>query len=432
MRKVQVAIDSMAFKGYGVARIHGKVVFVPYTVAGDKAWVEIAEEKKNYSTGRLIELIEPSPRRVNPPCPYFGSCGGCQWQHINDTAQVELKKEILRNLLRRLAGLKEIPSIEVFPSPKPYDYRIRIQLKVKEKAMGYYREGSHQIVDINHCPISHPLVNRIIRKLREESVVFQLTKEIDISVSQEEGEGILLFHPHPHPHPHNRQIGPFVKRLLQSEPIFRGIAVAGKRKLTLFGDPLELTIPSYQERNLKLRISPGSFSQVNPGQNQRLIQIVLQFSEATKEDRILDLYAGVGNLTLPLAMRAKEVLGIEENRTAVDDAQFNAERNGIQHCYFIQGRVEDVLSNWEREAPHLIVLDPPRAGCKTILDQVVRLNPRKIIYVSCEPATFARDLRLFSEKGYFLERLSLIDMFPQTYHMEVVGLLKQNERVQGI
>ena len=430
MRKVQVAIDSMAFKGYGVARIHGKVVFVPYTVAGDKAWVEIAEEKKNYSTGRLIELIEPSPRRVNPPCPYFGSCGGCQWQHINDTAQVELKKEILRNLLKRLAGLKEIPSIEVFPSPKPYDYRIRIQLKVKEKAMGYYREGSHQIVDINHCPISHPLVNRIIRKLREESVVFQLTKEIDISVSQEEGEGILLFHPHPHPH--NRQIGPFVKRLLQSEPIFRGIAVAGKRKLTLFGDPLELTIPSYQERNLKLRISPGSFSQVNPGQNQRLIQIVLQFSEATKEDRILDLYAGVGNLTLPLAMRAKEVLGIEENRTAVDDADFNAERNGIQHCYFIQGRVEDVLSNWEREVPHLIVLDPPRAGCKTILDQVVRLNPRKIIYVSCEPATFARDLRLFSEKGYFLERLSLIDMFPQTYHMEVVGLLKQNERVQGI
>jgi 23S rRNA (uracil1939-C5)-methyltransferase len=422
MRKVQVPIDSVAFKGYGVARVHGKVVFVPYTAAGDEAWIEIVEEKKRYSTGRLIELIEPSPRRVNPPCPYFGSCGGCQWQHINYPAQPELKKEILRDLLKRLGRLKEIPSIGVFPSPKPYDYRIRIQLKVRGKTMGYYREGSHQIVDIDHCPISHPLVNRIIRRLRGEFAVFQLMKEIEINVSPEGGRGMILFHPHSH----NRQIESLAKKLLQSDPILRGIAVAGKGKLALFGGPLEITIPSYQDRSLKLRISPGSFSQVNPEQNQRLIQVVLQFSEANREDRILDLYAGVGNLTLPLAMGAKEVLGIEENRTAVEDAQFNAERNGIQNCHFIQGRVEDVLSDWKTETPSLVVLDPPRAGCKTILDQVVRLKPKKIIYVSCEPTTFAWDLRLFSEKGYLLERLSLIDMFPQSFHMEMVGLLKPN------
>ena len=405
-----------------MARIHGKVVFVPYTVTGDKAWVEVIEEKKKYSTGRLIQLIEPSPRRVNPPCPYFGSCGGCQWQHIDYTAQPELKKEILRDLLKRLGRLKEIPSIGVFPSPKPYHYRIRIQLKVRGKAMGYYREGSHQIMDIDHCPISHPLANRILRRLRGELAVFQLMKEIEINVSPEEGRGMILFHPHSH----NRQIEPLAKRLLRSEPIFRSIAVAGKGKLALFGDPLELRIPSYRDRNLKLRISPGSFSQVNPEQNHRLIQIVLQFSEVNKEDRALDLYAGVGNLTLPLTMGAKEVLGIEENRTAVDDAQFNAERNGIQNCHFIQGRVEHVLPNWERETPHLIVLDPPRTGCKTILNQVVRLKPRKIVYASCEPTTFARDLCLFSERGYLLQRLSLIDMFPQSFHMEMVGLLQPN------
>jgi 23S rRNA (uracil1939-C5)-methyltransferase len=428
MRRVQVTIDSVAFKGYGVARIHGKVIFVPYTVAGDKAWVEIVEEKKNYSTGRLIKLIEPSPRRVSPSCPYFGRCGGCQCQHIDYPAQPELKKEILRDLLRRLGKIEEIPSIGVFPSPKPYDYRIRIQLKVRGKAMGYYREKSHQIVDIHQCPISHPLANRILRRLRGESAAFQLMKEIEISVSPEGGRGVILFHPRSH----DRQIEPFAKKLLQSNPIFRGIAVAGKGKLTLIGDPLELTIPSYEDGYLNLRISPESFSQVNPEQNQRLIQIVLQFSEVTEEDRVLDLYAGVGNLTLPLAMRAKEVLGVEENGTAVDDAQFNAERNGIQNCHFIQGRVEHVLSNWGRKTPHFIVLDPPRTGCKTILNQVVRLKPRKIIYVSCEPTAFARDLRLFSERGYLLERLSLIDMFPQTYHMEVVGLLQSNSRVQGI
>ena len=217
----------MAFKGYGVARIHGKVVFVPYTVAGDKAWVEIVEEKKKYSTGRLIELIEPSPRRVNPPCPYFGTCGGCQWQHINYMAQPKLKKEILQELLKRLGGLKEIPSIGVFPSPKPYDYRIRIQLKVRGRAIGYYREGSHQIVDIDHCRISHPLVNRILRGLRGESAVFQLMKEIEINVSSEEEGGMILFYPHSH----NRQIGAFRKETPSERPDPPGHRRRGKGKV---------------------------------------------------------------------------------------------------------------------------------------------------------------------------------------------------------
>jgi 23S rRNA (uracil1939-C5)-methyltransferase len=428
MKKIQVPIDSMAFKGYGVARLHGKVVFIPYTVTGDRAWVEVIEEKKKYSTGRLIRLIESSPWRVNPPCPYFGRCGGCQWQHIDYPAQAEFKKEILRELLKRLGRMEEIPSIRVVLSPRPYDYRIRVQLKVRGKAMGYYREGSHQIVDIDHCPISHPLVNRILRKLRGEFAVLQLMGEIEINVSPEGGRGMILFHPHSY----DRRIEPLTKRLLQGDPILRGVAIAGKGRLKLFGEFLEFTIPSYQDRDLTLRISPGSFSQVNLEQNQTLIQTVLQFSEFNKEDRVLDLYAGVGNLTLPLAMGAKEVMGIEENRMAVEDAQFNAERNGIQNCHFIQARVEHVLSDWERETPHLVALDPPRTGCKTILDRVVRLKPEKIIYVSCDPTTFARDLRLFYERGYTLQRLSLIDMFPQTHHTEVVGLLKPNESVQGI
>jgi 23S rRNA (uracil1939-C5)-methyltransferase len=383
----------------------------------------VIEEKKKYSMGRLIQIVEPSPWRVNPPCPYFGSCGGCQLQHIDYSAQGELKKEILGDLLKRLGKLKEIPSAGLVSSPKSYDYRIRIQLKVRGKAMGYYQEGSHQIVDVDRCPISHPLVNRIIRKLRGEFAVLELMKEIEINVSPEEGRGIILFHPHSL----DRRIESLTQKLLQSDPILRGIATAGGRESNLFGDPvLNFTIPWSQERNLTLRISPGSFSQVNLEQNQALIQIVLQFSEVDQEDRVFDLYAGAGNLTLPLAMRAKEVLGVEENRMAIKDAQFNAERNGIKNCHFIQGRVEDVLLGWKRETPHVIVLDPPRTGCKTILDRVVGLKPRKIIYASCEPTTFSRDLHLFSERGYSLQRLSLIDMFPQTYHMEMVGLLKPN------
>jgi 23S rRNA (uracil1939-C5)-methyltransferase len=201
-----------------------------------------------------------------------------------------------------------------------------------------------------------------------------------------------------------------------------------KKGLTLFGDPyLNFTISLNQwgEKSvLRLRTSPESFFQVNLRQNEKLIQTVLEFSDVNEGERVLDLYAGVGNFTLPLAIASKEVWGIEESRGAVEDARFNAERNGIKNCNFIHGRVEDILKHWRRERPDLIILDPPRTGCKAVLDQVVRLKPNKIVYTSCEPTTFARDLRLFSERGYRLQRLALIDMFPQTYHMEVVALLK--------
>ncbi len=424
--KVRVHIESVAFKGYGVTRIKGKVVFIPYTVTGDQAWIELIEEKKNYSMGRLIQIIEPSAFRVDPPCPYFGRCGGCQWQHIDFSNQGELKKRILAGILKQIARQKEIPSISLVPSPDPYDYRVRVQLKVKGEAMGYYQERSHKMVEIDHCSISHPLVNQIIRALREDSFALSRMEEIEINVSPGEGRGVLVLHPRSY----DQRIEHFIMEFLQNQPILRGIAIAKKGGLNLLGDPtLNLRIllnQAREKRNLTFRISSESFSQVNLEQNQNLIQTVLQFSEVNKEDRVLDLYAGAGNLTLPLAMGAMEVLGIEENKMAIEDARFNAERNGIKNCDFIHGRVEDILMSSKRETPDLVVLDPPRTGCKTILDQVIRLKPKKIIYVSCEPTTFSRDLRLFSERGYALQRLGLIDMFPQTFHMEVIGLLQQS------
>jgi 23S rRNA (uracil1939-C5)-methyltransferase len=220
----------------------------------------------------------------------------------------------------------------------------------------------------------------------------------------------------------------FLKEYLQTHPILKGIAIIRKGGPTLLGNPLlNFTIPLNQyggKRNLKLRTSPESFFQVNLKQNQTLVQMVFQFSDVKEDERVLDLYAGVGNLTLPLAIKAKEIFGVEENRMAVEDARFNAKENRIKNCEWIHGRVEDVLKRWSGERPNLVVLDPPRTGCKTILDQVVRLKPEKIVYVSCEPTRLSRDLRLFFENGYDLQRLGFIDMFPQTYHMEVVALLK--------
>ena len=422
MRKVQVRIESVAFKGYGVARNHGKVVFIPNTVTGDEAWIEMTGEKEKYSMGRLIQIVEPSSWRVIPPCPSFGICGGCHWQHIDYLIQCKLKKEILMDVLKRLGGLKEVPPTMVIPSPKPYGYRIRARLKAKGKALGYFQEKSHRIVDIQECPIVHPLINQMLSFIRKKFLPFSRTEEIEINVSPDESKGVLIL-------PYlslERGTENVSEEFLQNHALFKGIVIAKKEKSNLLGNPtLNFTLPLDQERekrDFKFRISPGSFSQVNLEQNQTLIQTVLQFAGVNKEE-VLDLYCGIGNLTLPLAMGAKEVLGIEENRTAIEDARFNAEKNGIRNCEFIQGRVEDVLMRWKRENPDLVILDPPRTGCKTILDQVVRLKPKKIVYISCEPTTFSRDLRLFSEKGYSLQNLSLIDMFPQTFHMEVVGLL---------
>jgi 23S rRNA (uracil1939-C5)-methyltransferase len=425
MSNVQVQIESVAFRGYGVARVKGKVVFIPYTVTGDQAWIEVFEEKKNYSMGRLIRMIQPSALRVDPLCPLFGRCGGCQWQHIDYLIQCKLKKEICVDILSRLGGLKETPSLRVIPSPRPFGYRIRTQLKAKGKALGYFEERSHQIVDVQECPIVPPLLNQMISFIRKKLFPFSRMEEIEINVSPDERKGVLIFHSLSLERMTEKVFG----ELLQKPALFKGIMIVKKERLNRFGDPtLNFTLPLSQrgdKRDLKFRISSGSFSQINLEQNQTLIQTVLQFSEVKKDDRVLDLYAGVGNLTLPLAAEAKEVWGIEENKMAIEDACFNAEKNGIGNCEFIPGRVEDVLNHWRREKPDIIVLDPPRAGCKSVLDQVVRLKPKKIVYASCDPTTFSRDLRLFYGKGYSLQNLCLIDMFPQTYHMEVIGLLQQ-------
>src|SRR4030042_190125 len=313
--EVQAHIESMAFKGYGVARIDGKVLFIPYSATGDKAWIKIIEKKKNYSIGKLIRLIEPSPWRVNPACSFFGQCGGCQWQHINDSIQINLKKEILKEVLKRLGGFKETPPITVAPSPQPYGYRARIQLKVKGEAMGYYQERSHRIVDIDHCPIAHPLVNQIISSLRKASPSFFQMEEIEINVSPEEGKGVLILHPLSF-HQGTKDFG---KEFLQIHPVLKGIAVVRKKGLTLFGDPylnFTISLNRWGEKSvLRLRTSPESFFQVNLEQNQTLIRTVLEFSDVNEDEKVLDLYAGVGNFSLPLATSSKEVWGIEENRS---------------------------------------------------------------------------------------------------------------------
>jgi len=412
----------MAFKGNGVGHIDGKVIFVPYTVTGDEVSVEIVEDKKSYSVGGLKEILIPSPWRINPPCPYFGDCGGCQWQHIDPSVHEVLKKEILKESLQRLAGLKEIPPLSAVPSLQPYGYRIRIQLKAEGNKIGFFGEGSHRVVEIDRCPIAHPIINAILQHIRKVQLPYSGMEGFEINVSPEEGKGILIFHLNL-----SGQRGKIpLKELLQSIPLLKGVAVVRKKRWIYLGDPI-LNISTTlkrlgRERVFRLRVSPGSFFQVNLEQNLELIQTVLDFGELKGSERVLDLYAGIGNFTLPLATEAKWTIGIDESKKAVADAHFNAGGNGIQNCQFISGSVEEMLKG-VGEALDIVVLDPPRRGCKEVSEQIARLNPKRIVYVACEPTTFSRDIRVFANGGYTLQKLCLIDMFPQTYHMEVVALL---------
>jgi 23S rRNA (uracil1939-C5)-methyltransferase len=414
----------MAFRGYGVSRHGGKVIFVPFTVTGDEVEAEIVEERKNYSLARASRIVKPSPWRVEPRCPYFGRCGGCHWQHINPLSQAEIKGGILKDILGRLGGLKEIPPFSLAPSKHPYEYRVRVQLKVEGKGIGYYQERSHRLIPIDHCPIAHPLVNETLSTLRQDFPFLERLNEVEINVSPEEGKSILLLHSSRFLRGAEREARSF----LEHHPVVKGMAMAAKGRVLRLGDPtLNFTV-SFQrhgrQRTLSLRASPETFFQVNLEQNRRLVQAVLEFSDLKGEEKLLDLYSGIGNLTLPLAMEAKETLGIEGNKTAIEDARWNARRNGISPCRFVRANVEDMLKTFEGSHPDVLVLDPPRTGCKALGTHMDRLNPKRVVYVSCDPTTLARDLRFFSEKEFRLQDIRLLDFFPQSYHMEVVVLLR--------
>jgi 23S rRNA (uracil1939-C5)-methyltransferase len=421
---IELTIASMAYKGYGVARDKGQVIFIPFTLPGERVRVAITEVRKDYAFGRCDEIIEPSASRVSPPCPYFGVCGGCQWQHIGAPFQAELKRGILVETLGRLGRLASLPPVSVIPAPSPYGYRIRVRLKAEEGRIGYHRERSNALVEIEQCLIAHPLVNRILAGLRDSVLLSGFSGEAAITVSPDEGKGVLLLRS---PALELRDLSP-ARSLLRRMPDLKGLAIASGGKPVSFGEPfLHFSLrPEMEgkEAPLRFRVSPESFIQINPEQNRALVRTVLDDGAVREGEKVFDLYAGIGNFSLPLAARGAVVFGIEESGGAVREARWNAEENGLGRCRFVRGKVEEVLRSEQPEGTGLVVLDPPRAGSREALEAIARLRAGRMVYVSCDPATLARDLRFFTDRGFRIERLTLLDLFPQTYHMETVALLR--------
>ena len=421
---ISLSIDSLAFEGWGVGRYGGVVVFVPFTAPGDTARVRITQKKKNYWYGEVEEILSPSTQRTAPHCPLFGVCGGCQWQHLKYDLQLQAKEQILLDHLRKMApGLQ--PRIPPFIAAQtPYAYRYRIRLKVRrfgqECRIGFFQRRSHNLLDVEECAVSHPRINEVLRNLRsflrsEGRTLCDRIQEVELEVSPSSGLCRVLLHVQS---PVDSGMG---KRVAKGVPSAASVALqSGEEE----GEARQRSIREESEEE-DWETEEGVFSQVNLEQNRVLREVVEKYAAVSHEDRILDLFCGNGNLSLPLAPRVTSILGIDLDPGAVSSARHLAAKQGWKNCQFwemdsLQGVLRLAMSEKEFS---LVILDPPRQGCRPLIEPLCRLRWRRLIYVSCHPVNLIRDLTLFASCGYETREIQGIDMFPQTYHSELVALL---------
>ena len=422
-----------------MAYFHGKACFVPWAAPGDDVSLRLVKEKRSHLEAEIQEVRRPAECRVVAPCPVFGRCGGCDWQHIDYTRQVQEKQRIFGDFLRRSAGVTEEAILPMVAAPAPFGYRCRVQLKLRDVAgrlhMGFYRSGSHFVIDIpDYCAIASAGVNRLVPLLRELLCSHgerSKIPQIDIAVG-DDNRAILIFH---YIGSDSEAFGHFVANAARDLPVGTGCYIQGGRKNSLVkisgAELLSYTLPAGLlpgMPSLELSFSRGGFSQVNYRQNLGLIALVGSFLELSGSEKVLDIYCGNGNFSLPLSHAVAEVSGIEAFDGSIADAHRNSVANGIVNAVF---SCEDAAAGVKRLATagekfDIVLLDPPRTGARDIVEYIPALAPSSIVYVSCDPATLARDVGLLRKYGYVVVKSCPVDMFPQTYHFETVVRLDRN------
>lgn len=409
--------------GDGLARVAGQAVFVPGAAPGDQVDLEIVERHKNYARGRIVEIIEESPDRTAPPCPVFGTCGGCQWQHLAYDAQLTWKREIVRDAFRRIARI-DVDVAEVVRSPSPWRYRHKTAVPL---GRGFYAHGSHEIVPFEECLIQHPLLDRVVRAVREldlppydERTHTGLLRHVVARCNLRGDQAAVALVVNGEPRPG------VAAPLMRAVPELRGVvanintspgnAILGDRSVTLAGQPAI----TEEVDGLVFEVSAESFFQVNPAAAAMLHRMAAE--AAGSGGSALDLYAGVGSIALRLAREFDQVTAVEISEAACGDAERNAALNGVTNVRFVRGRVEDLGS----ERAEVVVLDPPRKGAgPEVIKAVAAMAPLRVVYVSCDPATLARDARALAAAGWAPLSVAPLDMFPQTAHVECVALFRR-------
>lgn len=436
MREKLITVEKLAFGGNGVGRINGKVCFVPFSCPGDHLLVRITAEKRSYLTAEIVDILSPGPDRVIPLCPLFGSCGGCNWQHVSYPRQLAEKRQIFADTLWRGGRVQGELVGDVLPAPDTYGYRSRVQFKLHavsgRPAIGFYRQGTHFVEDASQgCPIALPVVNQALERLRNLLPLFpemSLIPQINIDCGEQGAIAIITYIGKD-----SAGAGRFFKeRRSELEPLTGLYLKTGKKAQLqkICGDDiLEYSLPGVSPTvpSCLLTYKPGGFAQVNSSQNAGLLQLVQRFADCRGDERILDLYCGNGNFSLPLAGCCAAVTGIEEYGDSIAAALDNALRNGILNAKFIRSDAAAGVRRLIAEGRtfDIVLLDPPRSGASELIKDICRLKPAKIIYISCDPGTLARDCGLLSADGYHVQASIPVDMFPQTFHIESVTLLQR-------
>ncbi len=436
-------VEGYTSEGQGVVRLDGAVVFVPGTIRGEEIDLRITKVMKTAAAGELVKLRTPSPERTAPECPQFGRCGGCQFQHMSYQEELWAKRQRVEDALRRLGG-SDVPIEGILGAKDPLHYRNKSQYPVgADGSIGFYQLRSHKVVPIRRCLIQSEIsdataeaVGAWMRRYKvppyDETTGKGLVRHIYVRVNRK-GESLCCVVVNGRQVPREPELAALIRAaaprtvgVVLNSNTLRGNVILGEKYRTLWGqDYLMDTLCG-----LQFKLSVPSFYQVNRDQAEVLYGKALEYAALTGEETVLDLYCGTGTITLCLARQAKWAIGAEIVPPAIADARENAERNGIGNAEFFCGDASDIAAKLEAEGlrPDVITVDPPRKGlAPDVIASVAGMAPERVVYVSCDPATLGRDVKLFAGLGYQAERAAAVDMFPGTAHVETVVLLSKGE-----
>ena len=442
----EAVITDYTAEGQGIAHIEGITVFIPNAIAGERVLVRIETVRKTWAAGKITELLEKSPHRVNRQCPVAKLCGGCDFWHMDYEEETRLKADRVKTCLNRLAGEK-LDEVPILAAPDCRGYRNKAQYPVASKKgrayAGFFRAGTHDVVENSRClilpqetdqvkdaVIDH--VNQFRVPVYDEAAHTGLLRHIYVRRGAVSGQILVCLAVNGRTLPHAPELVERLKKipgfatLVLSVNTKKGNAVLGDEFITLYG-------PGFIEDTLcglNFRLSPRSFYQVNHHQAQRLYQTAIQLADISKEDLVLDLYCGVGTITLAMAASAGKVMGVEVIPQAVEDARDNARRNHIENAEFLCADAGEAALRLEESGirPDVITVDPPRKGLNAAaIEAIARMSPQRLVYISCDPATLARDIALLKQRGFRVEKAMAADLFPRCSHVESICLLTRRK-----
>ncbi|MFS0862770.1 23S rRNA (uracil(1939)-C(5))-methyltransferase RlmD [Fredinandcohnia sp. 179-A 10B2 NHS] len=440
-----VTFEDLTHDGAGVAKIDGFPVFVPDGLPDERAKIKVIKVKKGYGFGRLIEIYEKSKFRVDAPCPVFKECGGCQLQHLSYEGQMVAKHKQVQEVLTRIGKLSDLKVHSVLGMEHPWRYRNKAQVPVADRegglVAGFYQQRSHEIIDMEACLIQQEKNDEVVQKVKSICDRYKVPaydeknhkgtlRHIMARYGLVTGEVMVVLITRTKELPNKEKI---ISEIVDQIPNVKSVVqnVNPKRTNVIFGD--ETTVlwgEEYIYDNIgviKFAISARSFYQVNPEQTKVLYDKALEYAELTGSETVFDAYCGIGTISLFLAQQAKKVYGVEIVPEAIEDAKRNAALNGIENAEFAVGEAETIIPNWKKEGikADVIVVDPPRKGCdEALLQTIIEMKPKRVVYVSCNPATLARDLRILEDGGFKTVEVQPVDMFPQTVHCEAVAKIE--------